>query len=124
MPRGILAEAMPPIVTANAKIICVHGGQVQVIPKQQSVTIQGGAVMCAGDLEGSPIAACPVPPSPGSKPCTTVVSVLPPMAPPSASAKVKVGGKPVLLATLTGMTDGVPPGVIQVVFPGQTTVQG
>jgi hypothetical protein len=115
---------MPPIVTSNAQIMCIHGGQVTLIPKQTSVMISGGMVMCAGDLEGSPILGCPVPPSPGSKPCLTVVSVIPPMAPPSASATVKVGGKPVLLATLQGMTDGVPPGMIQVVNPGQMTVQG
>ena len=32
-------------------------------------------------------------------------------------------GAPVLLATLSGITDGVPPGTIMVVSPGQATVQ-
>ena len=32
-------------------------------------------------------------------------------------------GAPVLLATLSGITDGVPPGALIVVSPGQTTVQ-
>jgi hypothetical protein len=114
---------MPPIVTAAAIITCAHGGKVTLIPKQTQVSIDGGPVMCAGDLEGSLIAGCPVVPSVGSKPCTAVVSVLPPMAPPSASAQVKVGGKPVLLATLSGLTDGVPPSPIMVSFPGQTKVQ-
>jgi hypothetical protein len=33
---------MPPLVTRNAVIMCVHGGQVTLIPKQTQVTIQGG----------------------------------------------------------------------------------
>jgi hypothetical protein len=36
---------------------------------------------------------------------------------------VTAAGLPVLLATLTGMTDGVPPGTIMVANPGQTNVQ-
>jgi hypothetical protein len=34
-----------------------------------------------------------------------------------------VSGMPAHLDTLTGMTDGVPPGTIQVLSAGQTTVQ-
>jgi hypothetical protein len=110
---------MPPIVTANATIMCAHGGQVMIIPKQAQVTIQGGSVLCEGDLSGAPIVGCAQPPSPGTKPCTAVISTLP----GSANPKVLVLGRPALLATLTGMTDGVPPGVIMVANPGQMTVQ-
>src|SRR5690348_12064898 len=109
---------MPPIVTSNATIMCVHGGQVTLIPKQTQVVIQGGAVLCEGDLVGAPIIGCAQPPSPGTKPCTMVVSTLPGGSVPTVLA----GGRPVHIATLTGMTDGVPPGVIQVVSPGQMTV--
>jgi hypothetical protein len=112
--------ALPPIVTTNATILCVHGGRVTLIPKQAQVTIQGGAVMCEPDLVGAPIIGCAQPPSPSSKPCTTVVSTLP----GSSSPKVMVGGRPAYVATLSGMTDGVPPGAIMVVTPGQTAVQG
>jgi hypothetical protein len=111
---------MPPIVTSNAVITCVHGGQVTVIPKQSQVTIQGGAVLCEPDLVGSPIVGCAQPPSPSSKPCTMVVSTLP----GSTSLKVMVGGRPAYVATLSGVTDGVPPGAIVVSSPGQTTVEG
>ena len=111
---------MPPIVTSNATIMCIHGGQVTLIPQQQSVKIQGGAVLCEPDLAGSPIAGCALPPSPGSKPCTTVVSTLP----GSTSLAVSVGGRPAYVATLSGITDGVPPGAIMVASPGQTAVQG
>ncbi len=111
---------MPPIVTSNAVIMCAHGGQVTLIPKQAVVTIAGGAVLCEPDLVGCPIVGCAQPPSPGTKPCTLVVSTLP----GSTSLKVAVGGRPAYVATLSGLTDGVPPGALIVTFPGQTTVQG
>jgi hypothetical protein len=107
-----------PIVTSNATIMCAHGGQVTLIPKQFVVQIQGGMVMCEPDLVGSPIVGCAQPVTPSSKPCTLVVSTLP----GSTALNVLVGGRPVYVATLTGMTDGVPPGLITVAFPGQTTV--
>jgi hypothetical protein len=111
---------MPPIVTSNATILCAHGGQVTLIPRQTTVMIQGGAVLCEPDLVGAPIVGCALSPSPSTKPCTTVASTLP----GSSSQKVMVGGRPAYLATLSGITDGVPPGPIMVVFPGQTSVQG
>lgn len=110
---------MPPVVTSNAVIMCVHGGQVTLIPKQTQVTIQGGAVLCEPDLVGCPIVGCAQPPSPGTKPCTMVVSTLP----GSTSLKVMVGGRPAYIATLSGLTDGVPPGALIVSYPGQTIVQ-
>ena len=111
---------MPPIVTSNASIMCIHGGQVTLIPKQTQVTIQGGAILCEGDLVGAPIVGCAQPPSPGTKPCTMVVSTLP----GSTSLKVMVSGRPAYVATLSGVTDGVPPGTIIVSYPGQAIVQG
>ena len=110
---------MPPIVTTNATIMCAHGGQVTLLPRQVQVQSQGGAVLREGDLAGAPIVGCTQPPSPSTKPCTVVVSTLPGSSAPTVSA----GGLPVLLATLSGITDGVPPGSIMVVQPGQTTVQ-
>jgi hypothetical protein len=111
---------MAPIVTSNATILCIHGGQVILVPRQAQVTIQGGSVMCEPDLVGSVIVGCAQPPSPGTKPCTTVVSTLP----GSASLTVSVGGRPAYVATLSGLTDGVPPGTIMVASPGQTQVEG
>jgi hypothetical protein len=97
----------------------MHGGIVTLIPNQMQVTIQGGAVLCDPDLAGAPIVGCAQPPTPSTKPCTLVVSTLP----GSTSLKVTVGGRPVYVATLAGLTDGVPPGGLIVSFPGQTIVQ-
>jgi hypothetical protein len=110
---------MPPVVNASATIMCAHGGQVQIIPKQTTVMAGGAPVLCEPDLVGCPIVGCAQPPSPSSKPCLVVVSTLP----GSTSMKVMAGGRPVYIQTLTGMTDGVPPGIITCVNPGQTTVQ-
>lgn len=49
-----------------------------------------------------------------------VVSTLP----GASSLKVKVGGRPAYVSTLSGVTDGVPPGAIMVANPGQVAVQG
>jgi hypothetical protein len=99
--------------------MCAHGGQVTLIPKQMQVQIQGGFVLCEGDLAGSPIVGCAQPPSPSTKPCTTVVSTLP----GSSAPTVLVAGRPAYLATLQGLTDGIPPGTIIVASPGQTIAQ-
>ena len=100
--------------------MCAHGGRVMLIPRQAIVLILGAPVMCVPDLIGAPIVGCAQPPSPTTKPCTTVVAILP----GSWSPKVLVGGRPAYVGSLTGQTDGVPPSPLMVVFPGQTLVQG
>jgi hypothetical protein len=112
-----------PIVTTAAKIMCAHGGQVTLIPKQMKVLAGGAPVLCVGDLVGSPIVGCAQPPTPATAPCLVVASEIPiPMV--GMSPKVLVGGKPVLLAGINGITSGVPPSPLIVAFPGQTTVMG
>lgn len=109
---------MPPILNSNASITCLHGGRVLVRPGQHAVSVEGGAVLCEPDLLGSPIAGCPVPVTPSSKPCTLVAGVLP----GSSAPKVLSGGRPVYLGTLQGVTDGLPPSPLIVQHPGQTRV--
>jgi hypothetical protein len=111
---------LPPLLNANAVIMCSHGGRVTPIPTQQKVLAGGAPVLCVPDLVGAPIAGCPVPPTPATKPCTTLVAPLP----GSWSMKVLVGGRPAYTATLPGLTDGVPPGTVTVISPGQVKVQG
>ena len=107
------------LVTTNARIMCAHGGQVTLAPRQTTVTVGGAPVLRETDLIGAPIVGCAQPPTVSSKPCTLVVSVMPGGSAPTVAA----GGMPVHLDRLTGMTDGVPPGTVSVVFAGQTTVQ-
>ena len=108
-----------PIVTSAAKIMCAHGGQVTLIPKQVKVLAGGQPVLCVGDLAGSPIVGCAQPTTSVTVQCTAVASEIPiPMV--GMSPKVMVNGKPVLLAGINGVTTGVPPSPLIVDFPGQT----
>jgi hypothetical protein len=110
-----------PILTSAAKIMCAHGGQVTLIPKQVKVLVGGQPAMCVGDIVGSPIAGCGQPTTAVTVQCLVVASEIPiPMV--GMSPKVLVGGKPVLLAGINGITSGVPPSPLIVAFPGQTTV--
>ena len=111
---------MPFILNAGARLMCAHGGQVTVIPKQFQVLVGGMPALAEPDLLGSPIVGCAIPPTPATKPCTAIVSSLP----GGQSLKVMIGGRPALLDTYQGLTDGVPPGNVMVVFAGQVVVMG
>jgi hypothetical protein len=106
---------MPPLVTTNATIMCIHGGRLQVTPARTDITIRGGVVIGADDVLGGTILGC-APPT--GKPCMKVVA----LNPGSTSLKAKVGRQAACLATLTGATDAG--GVVKVVQPDQATVQG
>jgi hypothetical protein len=83
-----------------------------------TVLVAGGLVLCEPDLVGAPIVGCTQPITTNSKPCTTVLSTLP----GSSAPNVLVAGRPAYLVTLSGITDGVPPGTIMVTVPGQVVV--
>lgn len=111
---------MPFVITTSATIMCAHGGRVQLMPKQQTVLAGGAPILRETDLIGAPVVGCAQPPTVSSKPCTTVVSTIPMSG---TASTLLVGGMPAHTQTVTGMTDGVPPGTIQVVDPGQQQVQ-
>ncbi|MTD44534.1 hypothetical protein GKE82_09580 [Conexibacter sp. W3-3-2] len=110
-----------PVLTASAKIMCPHGGQVTLIPKQMKVLANGSPVLCLGDVAGSPIVGCTLPPTPATVPCTVVATEIP-VPKVGMNPQVMVNGKPVLLQGLQGLTNSVPPGPFIVAFPGQTKV--
>jgi hypothetical protein len=111
---------MPAILNSNAIIMCDHGGMVELIPKQFQVSIEGGFVLCDPDLVGAPITGCSQPATSYTAPCTLVVETLP----GSSSPNIIVAGRPAYIETLTGVTNGSPPGTISVVFPGQAIAEG
>ena len=100
--------------------MCAHGGRVTLISQQTLVQVQGGLVLVEPSLVGAPIIGCLQPPTLTTKPCTLVVSTFP----GSASHNVMVDGRPAYLATLAGITDGVPPSPLIVAAPGQAIVHG
>jgi len=95
---------MPGVLTKASTLVCAHQGTVQLIPSQIKLKVDGQSVLVMGDIVGNPIAGCVTPVTPASKPCTTVVSMI-----TGAATELKVDGKPVLLETAMGMTDGVTP---------------
>jgi hypothetical protein len=112
---------MPAVLTMASTVLCgpvapkLHGGKVT---KNSSAKLKvaGNAVLTATSLSTVPVGECKtVPPPPLQKPCTSVTTVLP----VSVAKKLQVLGNGVLLDTLKGTTDGVPPGTLLAVA-GQT----
>jgi hypothetical protein len=106
------------VITEDAGVFCKHGpGRVSNRPSQDWVTIAGRRVLVENDPEGRPIAGCPstVP----FKPCLLTLQVQ-----TGYSDYIRVGSHPICLHTVTGFTDGTPPGVVkyEVRTPGQDFV--
>lgn len=107
------------ILTEDAVLVCDHQqGVVANRPGQGWVTVAGRRVLVAPDPEGRPITGCPNT-GPTIKPCTTTLRVR-----EGYSELVRIDGRAVCLDTVTGLTDGTPPGVVDytVRSPGQELV--
>jgi hypothetical protein len=110
-----------PVLNVSARLMCSHGGQVVLIPKQTSVLVAGAPALSAGDLVGSPIVGCGLVPSPTTTPCTNVVSEI---AIPGVGQSMGAvcAGRPLLLEGVQGITNSIPPGTLIVASPGQAKV--
>ncbi|MFN8530509.1 MAG: hypothetical protein U0670_18045 [Anaerolineae bacterium] len=108
------------LLTAQAMLPCTHEtGITSNNPSQKWVTIQQSPVLVEPDPVGWTIKGCSNVVM--QKPCTTTLRVL-----AGYSTFIKVNGMAVCLDTLTGITDGTPPGAAyyKVRRPGQDFVQG
>lgn len=108
-------------LTVDAVLVCAHElGKVENQPSQKLVTVKGRRVLVSTDPEKRPINMCP---NIGItiKPCTNTLKVT-----KGYSTFIKVNGKKVCLDTVTGLTDGTPPGTVKykVRLPGQAFVSG
>ena len=106
-------------LTEDARVVCKHeNGVVGIVGTQRLVTVNGRTVLVNNDPEGRSIAGCP---NVGAtiKPCTTTLKVT-----DGYSTFIRVDGRAVCLDTVTGLTDGTPPGTVvyEVRNPGQTLV--
>ena len=106
------------VLTEDAGVFCKHGpGKVSNMPTQELVTIAGRKVLVEADPQGRPISGCPsvVP----FKPCLTTLVVQ-----KGYSTFIRVDNRRLCLDTVTGFTDGTPPGVVkyEVRFAGQQFV--
>lgn len=104
----------------DATLICDHGGRIKVETSQDLVRIAERIVLVAKDPEGRDINVCPnVAPVIGLRPCLHTLAVK-----VGYSCFVRIEGRAVCLDSVTGLTDGSPPGVVsyKVVDPAQSLV--
>jgi hypothetical protein len=106
-------------LTQDAILRCAHVmGVVNIVATQKLVTIEGRRVLVEADPEGRPIKGCPNY-GIGIRPCTNTLKVI-----NGYSSLLRIEGHRVCLQTVTGLTDGTPPGVVRynVDTPGQKFV--
>lgn len=95
-------------LTEDAVLVCRHQlGRVANLPSQSLVTVQRRRVLIAPDPEGRAITGCPNY-GPTIKPCTTTLKV-----DAGYSGWIRIGGQSVCLDTVTGLSDGTPPGIVK-----------
>lgn len=104
------------ILTRDATLSCAHAaGKVARYASQNFVFVDGSPVMVHGDPAGRTISGCP---NVGLtiKPCQNTLAVQ-----EGYSSLVYIQGKPICLESVTGLTDGTPPGMVtyNVQDPGQ-----
>lgn len=108
-------------LTEDALLRCDHGGKIAIAARQSWVTIERRRVLVATDPQGCSIAGCPnTNPFLALKPCTTTLPVT-----QGYSTLLRIDGRAVCLDTVTGLTDGTPPGIVKytVKNPAQTLVE-
>jgi hypothetical protein len=105
-----MASAPDPrlVVTRDARLVCQHElGKVTLVNSQQWVTVEGVPLLIDPDPEGRSINRCPNF-NIAIRPCLHTLSVR-----IGFSKMVTIGGKPIVLSSLAGFTDGTPPGVVE-----------
>jgi hypothetical protein len=96
------------LLTEDAVLVCAHElGIVSIAATQDLVTVEGRRLLVEANPEGRPIAGCPNY-GPAIKPCTTTLRVQ-----KGYSDLVRIDGRRVCLSSVTGITDGTPPGTVQ-----------
>lgn len=106
-------------LTENAVLVCNHTlGTVGIEPSQTLVTIRNARVLVETDPEKRPISGCPNV-APGIKACGLTLKVR-----KGYSDLLRIEGRRICLDTVTGLTDGTPPGAVTYTVrnPGQDIV--
>jgi hypothetical protein len=108
------------VLTEDAKLICLHRGIVDIKATQDLVTIESRAVLVDPNPESRSISRCPNV-GIGIRPCQTTLKVK-----QGYSELVWIEGQRICLDSVTGLTDGTPPGFVEykVDKPGQEFVTG
>ncbi|HZJ10829.1 MAG TPA: hypothetical protein VFD39_14110 [Trueperaceae bacterium] len=113
---------MMEFLTVDAVLACEHAGLVALNPPTQTwVTVRGRSVLVEPDPEHCKVRACPnANPPAGIRPCLTTLAVT-----EGYSTFITVDGRRVCLDTVSGLTDGTPPGQVNYTVrqPGQAHVR-
>jgi hypothetical protein len=114
---------MPLVITTGATVTCAHQGTVKLQAGQELLLAGGKPVLVRGDLDSASVSGCTTPlnTTTGTKPCQLVVAVS-----TGVARRLAVAGKPVLLDTASGTTDGVttpPTNTWSVQSAGQATLK-
>lgn len=107
-------------ITEDAKVVCKHEtGRITNAPSQDWFTVATRRVLVEPDPVGRTIKGCPM--LTPMKPCVTTLPVI-----LGYSNFIRVGEMRVCLDTITGLTDGTPPGLVRykVNDAGQPFVEG
>lgn len=108
---------MPPLLNANAVIMCGHGGKFPVVPRGKRPNVGGAPALNVMDFPGVIAAGCAFNVSGAPVPCV-IVAVTAGMCP-----TIMMGGAPAVTQALVCSTsNGVPS--IPVASAGQMTAQG
>ena len=96
------------LLTEDARVVCKHeNGAVQLVATQKLVTINRRRILVERDPEGRSINGCPMY-GPAIKPCTTTLAVQ-----QGYSTLLRIQSHRVCLDTVSGLTDGTPPGTVR-----------
>lgn len=94
-------------ITEDALVVCKHEtGRISNAPSQGWFTVAKRRVLVEPDPVGRTISGCPM--LTPMKPCVTTLPVI-----SGYSNFIRVGEKLVCLDTITGLTDGTPPGLVR-----------
>ena len=104
-------------VTLQGTLKCGHRATVQLVARQDWLTIEGSPVLTEPDPVSRAVARCPNV-STNMLPCTTTTGVI-----SGYSAFITVDGAPVVTDTLVGPTNSAPPGTYSVTAAGQDLVR-
>ncbi|MBI3560630.1 MAG: hypothetical protein HY080_02790 [Gammaproteobacteria bacterium] len=107
------------LLTLDATLVCAHeNGVVGMAVSQHLVTINGRPILVEADPEQRPIVGCPMV-GIGIYPCNQTLKVQ-----AGYSDLIRIDKHRVCLDTVTGLTNGTPPGTViyKVRSPGQNLV--
>ncbi len=107
------------LLTEDALIVCKHVmGKVSIEPGQAWVSVAERLLLVEKDPERRDISGCPNIGA-GIRPCKTTLAVE-----VGYSEWLRIDEKRICLDTVTGLTDGTPPGVVKYIVarPGQELV--